>query len=763
MPSLNPAGKNLLALLESFRLFLDEEHPHIPFEKICHASKIQPDGKRPIDGRQMAAFTRQLRNLSGNPQIIRGAGRATGRRSGLRIMRQISLGLGGPGRLLKKLVEEEAKTSGQKWEIRRLDRNRLDVLISHPEEESWACQYYSGFLESLALLFNQQSPGLAHPFCRHRGDAHCHYQLTWEDSPAELWRRRRNGMALLTGASLLATPWLPAPAATALPPLGLATMLAMTAFGGTLERNDLRRHLQRQQNTTEEVVDQANASLLNLQLTREIGQAISSRSDSQDLLQAVSDILYHQLDFDRGMILLADSQRKALHFRSGFGLNAVERKRLETPLALSGRHDRTPLAPLLESKRGLLVNDVRQFQDVSIHNLCRWFASLGSRAFACCPIISDQQVIGMLALDQRTTKRLLVASDLQLLEGIAPLIGIGLQNSRLLDERSTQFQSTLQVLAASIDARDFLTAGHSAQVTEYSVGICQQLGLGNDYTDMVRIAAMLHDYGKLAVPDFILKKDGALNDEERALIRTHPDKSREILERIPFEGIYRQIPAIVGAHHEKLDGSGYPKGLKGEEIPLGARIIAVADFFEAITSKRHYRDPMPYPEALQLLAEEALVHFDKEVVDALFCYVSENKICMVDSNVGQEPKLDRRKVRVPCRTQVSCQVANRTISGTSANLSNGGIFIASDTTLDEGNLVEIIFALPDNPHQLLKLEGKVAWNNPYGRQAQGLPGGFGLEFVNLGAETSDALNGFISRFVARKEAGLANGEILTVH
>lgn len=763
MTILRPSKEDFSSLLQSFRIFLQEERPDLSFEKICHSSQITPTAKTPVNGQQMGLFTRHLLNQSGNPQIILAAGRAAGRRAGLKFSRQLCLGLGGPGRLLGKIIRGQTTQSGRDWEVTRSDSNRLDVIVPSHSGQGWACQYHSGFLESLALLFNQQSPGLAHPFCRNRGDQHCHYQLTWDDSPAEPWRKRRNRIALLTGATLLTSPWLPIEAATALPPLGLAAMLAMTAFGGTMERNELRRHLQRQQATTEEVIDQANASLLNLQLTREIGQAISGRSDSEGLLQAVSDILSHQLDFDRGLILLADNQRKALYYRCGFGFDSAELKRLERPLALSGRHDRTPLAPLIESMRGLLINDVHQFQDVQVHNLCRWFASLGSRAFACCPIISDQQVIGLLALDLRSPKRLLLESDLQLLEGIAPLISIGLQNSRLLGERSAQFQSILQVLAASIDARDFLTAGHSVQVTEYAVGICQQLGMDADYTDMVRIAAMLHDYGKLAVPDFILKKAGPLNAEEKALIRTHPDKSREILERIPFEGIYQQVPEVVGAHHEKLDGSGYPKGLKGDEIPLGARIIAVADFFEAITSKRHYRDPMSYPEALQLLAEESLVHFDKQVVDALFCYVSENKICLVNNASGEETTLDRRKVRVPCRTQVSCQVANRTISGISANLSKGGIFIASDSSLDEGNLIEVIFALPDNPAQLLKLEARVAWNNPLGRQAQGLPSGFGLEFVALPEETSGALNGYISRFVARKEAGMASGEILTVH
>jgi HD-GYP domain-containing protein (c-di-GMP phosphodiesterase class II) len=100
-----------------------------------------------------------------------------------------------------------------------------------------------------------------------------------------------------------------------------------------------------------------------------------------------------------------------------------------------------------------------------------------------------------------------------------------------------------------------------------------------------------------------LKKSGKLSPEEYQEIQTHAAKTRTILERISFEGIYTQIPEIAGCHHEKLDGSGYPKGLRGDEIPLGARIIAVADFFEAITAKRHYREPMQIDDAMRIIDE----------------------------------------------------------------------------------------------------------------------------------------------------------------
>ena len=184
------------------------------------------------------------------------------------------------------------------------------------------------------------------------------------------------------------------------------------------------------------------------------------------------------------------------------------------------------------------------------------------------------------------------------------------------DSRNRQLNAVLQTLAASIDTRDPLTAGHSEKVTEYASGICSELNLTNDACETIRVAAMLHDYGKIGVPDAILKKPGRLTKEEYDIVKTHAMKSRDILTQINFSGSLRRVPEIAGAHHEKIDGSGYPLGLKGDQIPLGAKIIAVADFFEAITAKRHYRDPLPLETAFDLLEKESGVHFEPHIVEA---------------------------------------------------------------------------------------------------------------------------------------------------
>jgi HD-GYP domain-containing protein (c-di-GMP phosphodiesterase class II) len=214
---------------------------------------------------------------------------------------------------------------------------------------------------------------------------------------------------------------------------------------------------------------------------------------------------------------------------------------------------------------------------------------------------------------------------MNLLMGIAPEIGIAIHNAMLLEERERQFQSVLQVLASSIDARDPLTAGHSQKVTDYAAGICYEMDMPKDFCDMMRVASLLHDYGKIGINDDILKKKGPLTFEEREEIKTHSEKTRRILDQVNFAGIYSQVPEVAEAHHEKWDGTGYPRGLKGEEIPIGARILAVADVFEAITAKRHYRDPMPLEEALSILESERHRQFDSRIVDAFMAYIGRQK------------------------------------------------------------------------------------------------------------------------------------------
>lgn len=176
-----------------------------------------------------------------------------------------------------------------------------------------------------------------------------------------------------------------------------------------------------------------------------------------------------------------------------------------------------------------------------------------------------------------------------------------------------QLFDTIKVLALALDARDHYTHGHSQEVTEYAVNIAREMGLSFKEVDIIRDAGILHDIGKIGISDAILLKPGRLTEEEYAEIKKHPVIGRKILQ--PVNCLVDKIPLIYH-HHERVDGKGYPDGLEGDNIPLGARILAVADAYQAMTSDRPYRKALPTIVAIEELNRFKARQFDPIIVDA---------------------------------------------------------------------------------------------------------------------------------------------------
>ena len=213
--------------------------------------------------------------------------------------------------------------------------------------------------------------------------------------------------------------------------------------------------------------------------------------------------------------------------------------------------------------------------------------------------------------------------DEEILLAIGTNAGIAIENNvlfniqqQMLQEQQKLFAGFIDTLAASIDARDKITLGHSNRVRLYSELIAKELGLNNDITEIISKAAMLHDIGKIGIRDSVLQKKGTLTKEEYEHIKEHVKITYDILCRTNMSSAFAEIAEIAASHHEKYDGTGYFRGLKGEEIPFGGRILAVSDVFDAITSVRHYRDRMPMKEALNIMIEGKNKHFDGKIVDA---------------------------------------------------------------------------------------------------------------------------------------------------
>lgn len=573
---------------------------------------------------QVNLFYERLLKQTGNENIAREAGRYAASPEAMGIMRQYFLGLVGPAKAYE-LIGEAANSNivrSSVYTSRKLADNRVEITVTPRPgtfEQPFQCDNRTGFIESVTTVFNCKMPRIEHPECMFRGGHVCRYIVSWERTSQGFWGHTRNYAALLflilTVLTLIIDP---AHALSVVAPVSTISVLSLSLLALRNEKQALVASQENLKGLTDNLFRQMEVNYNNALVTNEIGQVISRQTHIEDILDNVIQILEKRLDYSRGLILLANPERTKLSFQAGFGYLEEQLSFLaKTTFQLDRPDSKGVFVVSFKEQRPFLVGDVREIEGTLSGKSQNFAKQLLSQTFVCCPIICEGESLGILAVDNLKSKRPLVQSDVSLLMGIAPVIGISIRNAMLHEAKSAQFSSFLKVMAASIDARDPLTAGHSEKVTEYCTEICKELRLPANQKEMIRVAALLHDYGKIGVPDAILKKNGRLSDMEYDIVKTHCHKTRDILEQVNFEGIYRQVPEIAGAHHEKVDGTGYPKGLKGKEIPLGAKIIAVADFFEAVTSKRHYREPMQIEEAFKLLQDGIGTHFEKRIVEAL--------------------------------------------------------------------------------------------------------------------------------------------------
>lgn len=187
------------------------------------------------------------------------------------------------------------------------------------------------------------------------------------------------------------------------------------------------------------------------------------------------------------------------------------------------------------------------------------------------------------------------------------------QLQEALRKLNHSYRETVAAASAAIDARDAYTAGHSRRVADIACKVGKELGLEDSQLECLELAALLHDIGKIGIPDYILNKPGKLEDEEFKKIQAHPVLGYNILEKIEF--LSPMLPAILH-HHERFDGKGYPEGLKGDDIPTGASIIAIADTYDAMTSDRPYRRALSHEAAVAELKKCKGTQFKNEIVDA---------------------------------------------------------------------------------------------------------------------------------------------------
>jgi len=358
--------------------------------------------------------------------------------------------------------------------------------------------------------------------------------------------------------------------------------------------------------------EQTIQNLQRLTGLRTVDQAINANLDLSETLKILLEQVIQQLQVDAADLLLTDHSTQTLFFAAGLGFRTriIEEIRLPFGQEYAGR--------IVNERCRLDMPAAAQATDAHSSLFAAMQASEGFAAYIGVPLIIKDQVKGVLEVHHRTplapTK-----GWLDYLETLAGQAAIAVDNASLVADlqRSNQelfqaYQTTLEGWSRGLDLRDEVTEGHTQRVTELTARLAQRMGLKDADLLHVKWGALLHDIGKMGVPDSILRKEGLLTPEEEEIMRRHPIYAFEWLAPISY---LEPALAIPYCHHERWDGKGYPRQLKGEQIPLPARVFAVVDVWDALRSDRSYRKAWPKHQAMAYILSESGKHFDPHVVD----------------------------------------------------------------------------------------------------------------------------------------------------
>jgi HD-GYP domain-containing protein (c-di-GMP phosphodiesterase class II) len=232
--------------------------------------------------------------------------------------------------------------------------------------------------------------------------------------------------------------------------------------------------------------------------------------------------------------------------------------------------------------------------------------------------------------------------DEELLAAISQITATTVENALLYEEQVESLNSFVETLSATLDTRDYITAGHSRRVTMYTLALCEQMRMSDNACEELRFAGLLHDIGKLGIPEAVLFKAGKLDDEEYKTIKRHPAVTRQILGSIHFPRNLKNVTEIASTHHEKVNGKGYPDGLRTNEIPIGGRMLALADVFDALTSRRQYRDREAIEKVWNIITSESGESFDPKVIQK-FTKIPLNRIVEI-LEFDQKEHLDHNEL-----------------------------------------------------------------------------------------------------------------------
>lgn len=354
-------------------------------------------------------------------------------------------------------------------------------------------------------------------------------------------------------------------------------------------------------------IDNLRRAQRNLATAYQVSKMLARVRRLDRLFDGVIDSIFSALNADRAALLL----RNADNGSGKLELVAARSRSVEDELAEISV-SRTVVQDVLENHASSLSRDATADERYREgHSIIQQKI----QSVMCVPIATDQAVLGVLYADSRSQTGAFTENDLDLLALIGNLAGVAIHRAQVVAQEEQFFFDTIRAFVASIDAKDGYTHRHSERVAAFACRIARELGLSEEEVEVVQLAALLHDVGKIGVSESILNKPGRLTDEEFAAMRKHPLYGLKILSHIHSPRFRRILPA-VRSHHERWDGTGYPDAVAAKAIPLLGRILAVADFLDALTSDRSYREGLEFEEVVSMIEKEAGAHFDPEVARA---------------------------------------------------------------------------------------------------------------------------------------------------
>ncbi len=368
----------------------------------------------------------------------------------------------------------------------------------------------------------------------------------------------------------------------------------------------------------------------------ELGAILNSTLDPKEVRKRAMEAATRLVDCEVGSLLLVDRERDELFFEVALGEKgeAVKEIRLKIGQGIAGwvaRHGEPLSIPDVEK-------DYRHFKKADEHS------KFTTKNMLCVPVRVKGEIVGVLQAINKLGGRDFTHQDLELFCLLANQVAIAIDNARLYEELRETFLQTAEALAEAIinqchrkylaeaiEKRDPYTGGHTKRVLDYSLRTAKYLNLTPQEEESLKIAAILHDIGKIGIEDKILRKTERLDKIEYEIMKSHPLLGAEIMNHVKS---LREVIPGMRYHHERIDGNGYPQSLKAEEIPLIAKIIAVADTYDAMTTDRPYRKALEPKSALEELKKGSDTQFDANVVEAFLKAYSNDEISPSLNTVG---------------------------------------------------------------------------------------------------------------------------------